>query len=132
MQFFMPMRNPPRTTHQMKQVRVVNGKPSFYEPPAVQNVRAMLAAHLAKHRPDSPAQGPVRLVVKWCWRSAGKRHRDGSYKTTRPDTDNLQKMLKDVMTELGFWQDDAQVASEICEKFWADMPGIFVSVEEIT
>ena len=31
----------------------------------------------------------------------------------------------DVMTELGFLMDDAQVASELCEKFWAEIPGIY-------
>lgn len=38
-------------------------------------------------------------------------------------------MLKDCMTALGFWSDDALVASEICEKFWADVPGIYIEVE---
>lgn len=32
------------------------------------------------------------------------------------------------MTRLRYWYDDAQVASEISEKFWADVPGIFVKV----
>ena len=51
--------------------------------------------------------------------------------TTKPDTDNLQKLLKDVMTDLGFWKDDALVASEIVEKFWAERPGIFIYVETL-
>ena len=29
-------------------------------------------------------------------------------------------------THLGFWMDDAQVASELCEKFWAEIPGIYI------
>ena len=33
---------------------------------------------------------------------------DGEYRTTKPDTDNLQKLLKDCMTATGFWTDDAQ------------------------
>ena len=41
------------------------------------------------------------------------------------------KLLKDVMTDLGFWKDDAQVASEITEKFWSDVPGIFIKVENL-
>ena len=32
------------------------------------------------------------------------------------------------MTRLGYWRDDAQVASEIVEKFWAEIPGIYVAV----
>ena len=35
------------------------------------------------------------------------------------------------MTELGFWKDDALVASEITEKFWADVPGIYVRIEDL-
>ena len=55
----------------------------------------------------------------------------GEYRTSKPDTDNLVKMLKDVMTELGFWKDDAQVASEVIEKYWAQIPGIYVKVENV-
>ncbi len=50
----------------------------------------------------------------------------GNTGSQKPDTDNLQKLLKDVMTAVGFWQDDAQVASEIVEKFWAEIPGIYI------
>ena len=35
------------------------------------------------------------------------------------------------MTAVGFWKDDAQVASEICEKFWAEAPGIYIAVEDM-
>ena len=128
LEFFLPM-IPPTTTHQEKQVRVLNGKPVIYEPAELKAARAKLTAHLAKQRPAKPATGAVRLVVKWCFPRG--RHGDGQYKTTRPDTDNLQKLLKDCMTDLGFWKDDALVASEIVEKFWAELPGIFIRIEEL-
>lgn len=35
------------------------------------------------------------------------------------------------LSAAGFWRDDAQVASEICEKFWAGIPGIYVCAEEL-
>ena len=124
----MPM-VPPTATHQEKQVRVVDGKPRFYEPAELRAARSKLTAHLAGHRPERPLEGAVRLVVKWCFPRG--RRRDGSYRTTRPDTDNLQKLLKDCMTTVGFWKDDAQVASEIVEKFWAEVPGIFIAAEEL-
>ena len=120
----------PTTTHQQQAVRVVKGKPVFYDTPEVKAARAKLTAHLAKHRPEEPLRGAVRLLVKWCF-PRGKSHRDGEYRITRPDTDNLQKLLKDCMTAAGFWKDDAQVASEICEKFWADISGLYISAEEI-
>ena len=127
-QFFMPM-VPPTVTHQEKQVAVVNGKPRFYEPEELKTARAKLRDYLAMHRPEAPMEGGVRLVVKWCFPRGN--HPDGSYRITKPDTDNLQKLLKDVMTSLGFWKDDAQVASEITEKFWTEIPGIFIGVEAL-
>ena len=35
------------------------------------------------------------------------------------------------MTKCGYWKDDALVASEIVEKFWAEVPGIYICVEAI-
>ena len=127
--FFMPM-IPPTVTHQQHKVTVRGGKPIFYEPQELKDARAKLLAHLAKHTPPEPFTGAVRLVTKWLFPADGK-HRDGVYKTTKPDTDNLQKLLKDCMTDLGYWTDDALVASEIVEKFWADRPGIYITVQDL-
>lgn len=127
-EFFMAM-VPPTCTHQEKQVHVVKGKPIFYDPPEVNAARLKLAGYLAKHKPIRRYECGVRLLVKWCF-PRGK-HKDGEYRTTKPDTDNLQKLLKDCMTAAGFWKDDALVASEIVEKFWAEIPGIYVKVEEL-
>jgi len=129
-EFFMPMRKVPTVTHQEKQVHVVNGKPVFYEPEELKAARAKLLAHLGQHVPKDRYIGPVRLITKWCFPILGK-HQNGEYKTSKPDTDNLVKLLKDVMTELHFWKDDAQVASEVTEKFWSDLPGIYVKVESL-
>ena len=133
MQFFMPLR-PPTVTHNAKQLHAFMraGRPCavLHDSPALKDARAKLHAHLAPHAPAKPLDGPVRLVVKWLFPAEGRRP-DGSYKTTRPDTDNLEKALKDEMTRLGFWRDDAQVASEITEKFWADTPGIYIEVSKL-
>ena len=128
-EFFMPM-IPPTKTHQQKQVRVVKGKPVFYEPDELKAVRSKLMAHLGQHVPAKKYTTAVRLVTKWCFPITGK-HQDGEYKTTKPDTDNLQKMIKDCMTDVGFWTDDALVASEIIEKFYSKIPGIFICIEEL-
>lgn len=127
-EFFMPM-IPPTCTHQEKKVAVVDGKPVFYEPQELKDARRKLKAHLSKHIPEQRYDCGVRLVTKWCFPRG--RHYDGEYRLTRPDTDNLQKLLKDCMTEIGFWKDDALVASEITEKFWAEIPGIYIQVTEI-
>lgn len=126
--FFMPM-IPPTATGQMHKVTVRNGKPMFYDPPEIRTAREKLTAHLAQHIPEKPYTCGVRLIAKWCFPKG--RHRDGEYRITKPDTDNLQKLLKDCMTRCGFWKDDALVCSEIIEKFWADTPGIYIMVDEL-
>lgn len=130
MNFFIAI-TPPTSTAQMKQVRVVKGKPVFYDPPAVKAARSMLSAHLAIHKPEKPMTGPVSLRVLWLF-PRGKRHKNGEWRITKPDTDNLQKLLKDCMTRCGFWKDDAQVVSEAVEKRWADDPcGLYIEVNEL-
>ena len=128
LEFFMPM-IPPTATHQEKGLGVRSGKPYTYERANVKDARQKLTAHLASHAPSEPYRGALRLVVKWLF-PRGK-HRDGEYKPTKPDTDNLDKLLKDCMTALRFWHDDAQVASEICEKFYAEVTGVYIQLTEL-
>lgn len=77
---------------------------------------------------------PLSLTVKWCFGNdavmAGKIP-DGTPRTTKPDTDNLDKMLKDCMTRCGVWWDDAQVTEEHIGKYWSRTPGIWVRVVRI-
>ena len=129
MELFMTM-VPPPVTHQEKQVHVVNGKPKFYEPQELKAARAKLEAHLAKHKPEKKYTGPVELVSTWCF-PVREKHKDGEPMTNKPDTDNLVKLLKDCMTKVGFWKDDAQVTRDIVEKFWADIPGIYIRIKEM-
>ena len=126
--FFMPM-IPPTVTAQERRVTMRHGKPVIYDSPEIKDAKSKICSGLIGHRPEKPYKSAVRLVVKWCFPKG--RHRNGEYKATPPDTDNLQKMLKDCMTECGFWTDDALVASEICEKFYTDITGIYIKVDEL-
>ena len=126
--FFMPMEKIPTATGQEKGYSKRSG--TYYEPDNVKMARAKLNAHLAPHRPQKPLEGPIYLVVRWGF-PATETHPANTWKTTRPDTDNLQKILKDEMTKLGFWHDDAQVCGELITKFYAKIPGIAVNVREM-
>lgn len=140
-------------------VNKATGKPYFYKPAKLQQAERDIRNALIFHMLPTPIRNkPIRLVTKWLFpirpspdtgSGAGyagavqalhpanqarpdlKRtgHTNGEYKLTRPDTDNLQKLLKDCMTDMGFWTDDSLVCSEIVEKFWADTPGIYVKIE---
>lgn len=129
-EFFLPMKKIPTTTHQQKKITVKNGKPQVYEPERLKVAREKFLSLLAQHVPPDMYTEAIRLTVKWCFPRIKKSY-NGQYKTTKPDTDNLQKLLKDCMTELKYWKDDALVASEIVEKFWADTVGIYIKIEEL-
>ncbi|MBQ1807778.1 MAG: RusA family crossover junction endodeoxyribonuclease [Ruminococcus sp.] len=127
-EFFISM-VPPTVTHQEKKITTVNGRAHFYEGPELKDARQKLTAYLSGHAPATPYTSAVRLVTKWLFPKGS--HQNGEWRTSKPDTDNLQKLLKDVMTSLHYWKDDALVCSELCEKFWADLPGLYIYIEEL-
>lgn len=129
-EFFIPMKKIPTVTHQQKKVRVIRGKPQFYEPNELKETRKMFMELLAPYAPEEPMDGPLRLTTKWLFPKI-KGTTNGQYKHTKPDTENLLKLPKDCMQELGFFVNDSRVASEITEKFWADTVGIYVRLENL-
>lgn len=126
-QCFLPM-IPPTITAQEKGINFSARK--IYTKSEVKDVEAKFAAYLAPFVPDKPLTGALKLQVIWSFPITGK-HFDGEWKTTRPDTDNLIKLLKDVLSRMRFWKDDAQIALEISEKHYADLPGIFIRISEL-
>lgn len=130
MNFFLHM-TPPTATAQEKQVRIVKGKPIFYDPAPVKDAKKLLIGRLMSNRPDAPLAGAIELHTIWLF-PRGKSHKNGEWRITKPDTDNLQKLLKDCMTKCGFWGDDAQVVRETVEKRWSDDPtGIYIEIIEL-
>ena len=118
---------PPTVTAQEHRVAVVKGRPVFYDSKRLKETRRLFETLLKGHTPETPLEGPVGLAVEW--RFLTKSHREGAWRVTRPDTDNLQKLLKDCMTRAGFWRDDAQVCKEVVTKRWARKePGITIKV----
>ncbi len=95
-----------------------------------------------RYRPDHPAEGPVaaRLDFKFArpkshlgtGRNAGIVKRSAPVDHAhKPDLDNMIKLVLDVLTQLGFWHDDSQVAALVASKCWAEpgeAPGVTVEV----
>lgn len=133
-EFFIPLKKIPTTTHQQKKVNTENEKPIFYEPDNLRAARQLFLAHFSKHVPPNKFNGPLQLTTKWFYPTKSKTRVDGEWKITKPDTDNLVKLPKDCMTTLGYWTDDAIIASELIQKFWVkESPsGIYVRIEELT
>lgn len=129
MNFFLEM-VPPTVTAQMHKVTFQHGRVRFYDTKELKAARQLFITSLLPHSPIQPMEGPVLLNVLWAFPT--KSHKEGTYRTTRPDTDNLQKLLKDCMTAAGFWKDDAQVCMEVVTKRWTrEKPGILIAIEAL-
>lgn len=128
--FFIPLKKVPTTTHQMKRVAIQKGKPIFYEDEKLKSVRSLFIGHLAKYAPKEKLKGAIQLHVMWLFKET-KKNKSGDFKITKPDTDNLNKLLKDCMTTCKFWNDDAQVAVEHIEKRYNDIPGILITINQL-
>lgn len=126
--FFVELDHIPSSTAQQKGLNRRTG--TFYTKRKVQEVKDLYTLLLRTHRPEQPLAGALRLIVKFYY-PVKRPHKDGEPKTTRPDTDNMIKLLKDVATACGYWIDDAQIADERVVKAYSDPSGIWFEVEQI-
>ena len=129
-QFYLHFETMPSGTAQQKGVRIVHGKPYFYKKASVEEAEAVFKRALLPHAPKKPSTRPIKLTVWFCF-DVKDRKLWGQPKPTRPDTDNYLKMFKDLMTECGFWKDDAQVVDEHVIKTYAEKATIGVRWEEV-
>lgn len=120
---------PARVTHQSGTRYTKYGR--TYKTKALQEWERYLEVGLKGLIPENPLEGPIELRVGFGFQAKRKKD-EGAWKETKPDTDNMIKTLKDVMTRMGFWADDAQVTYEVCRKFWTDSPGITIAVSSLT
>lgn len=120
---------PSRTTHQSGTRYTRHGNRT-YKTKALKEWEDHLVDQLRDSIPEKPIEGPIELKVTFGYKPTRKADL-WKWKLTKPDTDNSIKTLKDVMTGLGFWNDDAQVSFETCKKMWVDEPGIVIQIQEL-
>ena len=132
--------NPPKSTHQasLRIIKKKNGK-SFigkYDSSKAKTAKNLMMTLFSTHRPPKAFDGPIKLEVVWCypWRKAEPKNNRVNgflYCDTRPDCDNLCKMLQDTLTALNYYRDDSQVAVLVFTKMWGDEPRIEVTISSL-
>lgn len=122
--------DPPTITAQQKGVRVVHGRPFFYEKHEVTQARRTIEWAMKKYVPDEPIETPVRLTVKLGIPTNDKRKIRKGWKDTRPDLDNMLKLMLDCLTEMSFLKDDALIVQLVAEKKWTENGYIFIVIED--
>ncbi|MBR2096581.1 MAG: RusA family crossover junction endodeoxyribonuclease [Prevotella sp.] len=126
--FTIPI-DPPTVTFQDKCLGIRYGKPYMYESPKLKDAKAMIRAHVGKYKPAEPMKGPIKLSVYWVFRytKASKEQ----WMVRKPDLDNLNKMLQDVMQDLQFFEDDSQIVILQAAKTRFKNPCISVELMEL-
>ncbi len=98
----------------------------------------------AKHLPEEPLSGSLKVSITFIFKRPKSHYRTGKranelkeyvpvYHTAKPDRDNAEKAVLDILTQIGFWRDDAQVAAGEVSKIYADpgmIPGALIDVQE--
>lgn len=80
-----------------------------------------------------PLTGPIELSVMaeygWpkSWNEKRRSAPGAQWKTSRPDADNLVKIVKDALNTVA-WVDDSQVCSEHTWKRYSDNPRLVVKI----
>lgn len=113
-----------------------NGRPLYtamnHKAPEQEQHELMMMEILERHAPETPWDCAIILGIKaylpipaskpsW-WKDAAVA---GFIRPTpKPDWDNLQKMLKDCLTQTSFWRDDSQVVGLTNDsgKYYAERP----------
>lgn len=106
-EFDLIMDQIPKGTAQMKRANFRNR--TFFEGKDIKAAREFYLAEIGTEAPETPFNGPISVSVEFYYSIKDKRKK-GQFKTSRPDCDNLVKLLLDCMTQLRFWNDDAQIS----------------------
>ena len=101
-----------------------------YRKDKVQDFRDSLVLRMKKYAPKEQMTEPIKLEI-YVHFDTKTRSKWGKYKVTRPDCDNFVKEIKDVMTLLRFWKDDAQVVDLRVVKIYSEKASISISYEEL-
>jgi Holliday junction resolvase RusA-like endonuclease len=84
-----------------------------------------------------PLQGPVEMtltaifLMPASWSIKRRMAPASKWKTSRPDADNLAKIVKDALNTI-VWRDDAQVVRLVVEKVHGDRPRLEVKIRDLT
>jgi len=125
----------PKLTHQhgIEPAVLGNGKPFMHKTRELENLEAKYVSLLRPKAPKVPWNCPIHLTTAWYFKRP--KSAKGIFKTTKPDTDNLIKTLKDCMKTAGFFKDDALVVLDTVAKYWVGEDakhGIHIRMRDLT
>lgn len=128
MKFYVRMDEVPKTTAQQKKFSTKTK--TFYKTSKIKQSEYLLARALSGKQPRKTYDTPIELSVTWLFPHT-KKSKDGERKGTRPDLDNLQKLLQDIMCKLGYYKDDSLITDLKVKKRWHRHSGLIIEINEV-
>lgn len=123
---------------------VRGGHAAVFNPNTADDWKALIAAAAMKVRPVEPIAPPFRVDIDFFFARPGrlKRKRDPKgllWHTAKPDRDNLDKAVLDILTQIGFLDDDKGACCGRLRKFYctmngseADRQGALITISRLT
>ena len=116
----------------------INGRVKMYDPKKSSEYKNYIRLVASQHAPKELLDGPLQLTVRVyrpTLKSFSKKKKklaeEGKIRpTTKPDTDNYIKGIKDALKNV-IWKDDSQVVDLQVSKFYSEKPRIEVKIEQI-
>jgi Holliday junction resolvase RusA-like endonuclease len=101
------------------------GRPHFFRDKKTSQFYSDARALATPFAPPAPLTGPIRLLVDFVIARPKSMRRPVGFAlhTKRPDLDNLEKGLLDILSHSGFWLDDAQICDKHTRKVYAQAGG---------
>lgn len=128
LKFYVKMDEVPKTTAQQKKFSTKTK--TFYKTSKIKQSEYLLVRALSGKQPRKTYETPIELSVTWLFPHT-KRSKDGERKATRPDLDNLQKLLQDIMCKLGYYKDDSLITDLKVKKRWHRHSGLIIEINEV-
>lgn len=106
-----------------------------YTPQKTRDAESLLAAQAWHFRPSQPLEGPIELTVTFVmpipasWSKSKQQVAKLRPHCTKPDLDNLIKLVKDSLNGM-FWSDDKQVYKVFAAKVYGPIPQTIISIEQ--
>lgn len=112
------------------QQRKISGK-ATHPTEGLRYARAAWQAFVEPYAPVRPIpKGKAVVLDVYLYYHTKNENMEGKFKVTRPDGDNLLKVIKDAMTKAGFWEDDSQVQEKIWRLWTCGEENVCIRAEE--
>lgn len=121
---------PPESTHQAS-LRILKSKSGKMFVGKLKNSKinrwcGLFEAIIQAYKPVAPLDGAIKFEADFYYEPPKRLEKACKtydvWKTTKPDTDNLVKAVKDSFTRAGFWVDDSRICDETVRKFHSSQP----------